>query len=165
MQENLDSSELVWDGCLADKEVLKAHSPRVQDKQKGDKQIVSTHVLRCCHDKPLPCAPTFILEIVLLISSTSPTVTMLDFSIWSINISQSASSVVVLSRSSGIEISEVWGAWAGGSDAEDTSTTFRAPGWAEIKNVAKYYQINKIFWLWWGNGDMRLCAYVKFRLV
>lgn len=164
MQENLDSSELAWDGCLADKEVLKAHSPRVQDKQKGAKQIVSTHLLRCCHDKPVPCAPTFILEIVLLISSTSPTVTMLDFSIWSINTSQSASSVIVLSRSAGIEISEVWGDWAGGSDAEDTSTTFTAPGWAEIKNVAKYHRINRMFWLWWDNGDKRLCAYVKFRL-
>lgn len=162
MQENVDSSELVWDGCLADKEVLKAHSHGVQGKQK----IVSTCVLRCCHDKPLPRAPTFILETVLLISSTSPTVTMLDFSIWSINTSQSASSVIVLSRSAGIVISEVLGGCAegsGGSDAEGTSTVFRAAGWAEIKNVAKYCRITRIFWLWWGYGDMCQCAYVKFR--
>lgn len=48
---------------------------------------------------------TFMRAMVRLISSAFPTVTMLDFSIWSINASQSASSVVVLSKSAGAEVS------------------------------------------------------------
>lgn len=104
--------------------------------------------------EPSHSAPTFIRETVLLISFTSPTVTMLDFSIWSINTSQSASSVMVLSKSAGTEIS---GPRRGASDADDTSATFWTLGWAETGDVAKGEIINRMHW--WTYG-VRTCSHV-----
>lgn len=132
MQEKLYSSELAWDGCLTDKESVEIILAEFRIDKESQTDVV-TRALWCSHDKPLHRAPTFILETVLLISSISPTVTMLDFSIWSINTSQSASSVIVLSRSAGTEISKGRGDCTGISDADDASTTFWIPGWAEIR--------------------------------
>lgn len=52
---------------------------------------------------------------VVLISSVSPTVTILDLSICVMRTSQSASSVAVLLRSVGATVSGVCGVWCRGS--------------------------------------------------
>lgn len=65
-------------------------------------------------------------------------VTMLDFSIWSINTSQSAnllSSYPDQQELKFLKYEEMQQEWP---DADDASTTFWTPGWAEIGNEAKY---------------------------
>lgn len=78
---------------------------------------------------------TWRCPIVVLISSESPTVTMLDFSICVMRRSQSASSVAVLFRSVGATVSGVWGVWWWGTSltklaictAEGTADTKGGP--------------------------------------
>ena len=72
---------------------------------------ISSH--KCIHNRS-PIL-TWRRPIVVLISSVSPTVTILDLSICVMRRSQSASSVAVSLRSVGATVSGVWGVWWWGS--------------------------------------------------
>lgn len=83
--------------------------------------------------------------IVVLISCVSPTVTILDLSIWVMRTSQSASSVAVSLRSVGATVSGVCGVWWCGSSltklaictAEGTADTEAGAGGGKEKKKRK----------------------------